>query len=57
MNTLLRRLPLATGLLLPALALAHEGHGLGGTHWHASDVLGFVVGAVVVAALIWHLRK
>ncbi len=57
MNTLLRRLPLATGLLLPALALAHEGHGLGGTHWHASDVLGFVVGAVVAGLILWQLRK
>ncbi len=57
MNTLLRRLPLATGLLLPALALAHEGHGLGGTHWHASDVLGFVVGAAVAGLILWQLRK
>jgi hypothetical protein len=22
---------------------AHEGHGLWGSHWHATDVLGFVV--------------
>ena len=26
-------------------AWAHEGHGLGSTHWHATDALGFVVAA------------
>ncbi len=43
--------------LLPLLARAHEGHGLGGTHWHATDVLGFVVVAVLIAVAIWTLRK
>lgn len=34
---------------------AHEGHGLGGTHWHATDAWGFAV--VGVAALaIWLTR-
>lgn len=32
---------------------AHEGHGLPGiTHWHGTDVLGFVA-VVAVAAFIW----
>ena len=43
--------------LLTGAALAHEGHGLAGTHWHATDVLGFVALAGVVAMVIWHLRK
>ena len=30
-------------------AWAHEGHGLGTTHWHATDALGFVVAAALVA--------
>jgi hypothetical protein len=39
--------------------LAHEGHGLYGSHWHATDVLGFVgVGAVAaVVAAIWLSKK
>jgi len=33
---------------------AHDGHGLPGAHWHATDVLGFVVLGVAVA--IWLSR-
>ena len=29
---------------------AHEGHGLNGTHWHATDTWGFVL---VVAVAVW----
>jgi hypothetical protein len=50
-----RSLCLAT--LLPVLARAHEGHGLGGPHWHATDVLGFVVIVVLAGVAIWTLRK
>ena len=35
-----------TALVLACLhspVWAHEGHGLWGSHWHATDVLGFVV--------------
>jgi hypothetical protein len=33
---------------------AHEGHGMPGhSHWHASDVLGFVVALGVIGAMIW----
>ncbi len=39
---------------LSAPALAHEGHGLPGlAHWHATDVLGFVALAAIVAGVIW----
>ncbi len=42
----------STTAALPAWA--HEGHGMPGfAHWHASDVLGFVAVAAVVAAVIW----
>jgi hypothetical protein len=37
-------------------SVAHEGHGLVGGHWHATDVLGFVVIGVVALA-IWWSRK
>ena len=43
-------------LLSAANVWAHEGHGLGGTHWHATDVLGFVA-VVALAALVWIKRK
>ena len=48
-----------TGLaaLLPAFASAHEGHGLTGMHWHATDVLGFVVVAALIGVAIWTSRK
>ena len=38
-------------------AFAHEGHGLSGSHGHATDALGFVVTALVVVAMIWAGRK
>jgi hypothetical protein len=39
------------------LALAHEGHGLsGGSHWHATDTLGLLLGAVAVAVVVWLSR-
>ena len=45
-------------LMTPALALAHEGHGLpGSAHWHATDVVGWIVGAAVVAAAAWWIRR
>ena len=52
-------------ILLPMLAIAaahaaraHEGHGLPGpSHWHASDVLGFVALAAIVAGIVWWRGK
>ena len=38
-------------------ALAHEGHGLAASHWHATDTLGFVLLAAVVAAALWASRR
>ena len=49
---------LVAGAALTALpALAHEGHGLFGSHWHATDALGFVVVGGVIAFAIWFSRK
>jgi hypothetical protein len=36
-----------------ASALAHDGHGLVGAHWHATDVWGYVALAVLIAAAVW----
>jgi hypothetical protein len=42
----------------PLAALAHEGHGMEGPHWHATDIWGFVaLLAVAGAALWWRGRK
>jgi hypothetical protein len=35
---------------------AHEGHGMGGSHWHATDVWGFVAFAGAVALAVWLSR-
>jgi hypothetical protein len=44
-------------LLGSSSALAHDGHGLFGGHWHATDLLGFLAAAVGVAAVAWFGRK
>ena len=36
---------------------AHEGHGLSGMHWHATDTLGFVAVVALAAVVIWLSRK
>ncbi|MES2947144.1 MAG: hypothetical protein V4858_01245 [Pseudomonadota bacterium] len=38
-------------------AFAHDGHGLAGSHWHATDVWGFVVVGALSATAIWISRK
>ena len=35
---------------------AHEGHGMDGSHWHATDIWG-VLALVGAAALYYHRRK
>ena len=31
----------------------HDGHGLGGSHWHATDAWGLVALGVAIATAIW----
>ena len=38
-------------------AIAHDGHGLNGAHWHATDSWGWVALAVVLGAAIWAARR
>lgn len=40
-----------------AAAHAHDGHGLAGSHWHASDSFGFVVLGIAVAFAVWAARR
>ena len=44
-------------IALPATALAHDGHGLPGAHWHATDLWGFVALLAAIGALAWWSRK
>jgi hypothetical protein len=39
--------------LAAATSQAHEGHGLAGAHWHATDVVGFAVVVGLAAAAVW----
>jgi hypothetical protein len=55
----LHHLALSTALFgLAAAAQAHEGHGLpGASHWHSTDVIGYVLAAGIGAALWFSRRK
>jgi hypothetical protein len=50
---------LAAMVLLSAsgAALSHENHGLHGSHWHATDVWGFVALGGAIAVAIWLSRN
>ena len=37
-------------------AAAHDGHGLSGAHWHATDAWGFAVAGVLAGFAIWLSR-
>ena len=45
---------LSFGVMPQLGAWAHDGHGLPGAHWHASDAWGFAM-AVLIGVLAWHL--
>jgi hypothetical protein len=36
---------------------AHNGHGLTGSHWHSTDVMGFVAVGCLTAFAIWLSRR
>jgi len=38
-------------------AQAHNGHGMLGSHWHASDTLGFILLLNAVAAIAWFIGR
>ena len=50
---ILKLLSLVFAFLACAPALAHEGHGLGGSHWHVTDAWGFVALGLGLAAAVW----
>jgi len=52
------RKPLVVAAAFSTLpALAHDGHGLFGSHWHATDALGFVAVGVLIALAVWLSKK
>ena len=57
MTRLTSALLASLALLGSGVAQAHDGHGLFGSHWHATDALGFVAAAAGVLALVWFRRK
>jgi hypothetical protein len=38
-------------------AFAHEGHGLEGSHWHPTDVWGFIAMGALVALALWLSKR
>ena len=54
---LIQRLSVAATLLgCTAMAWAHDGHGMAGSHWHATDTAGFVVVVALATIAIWLSR-
>ena len=51
------RLAALPATLLPLLAQAHDGHGLEGSHWHATDSFGWVAALALMALAVWLSRK
>jgi len=48
----------ALALLNTLAAHAHPGHDMpGASHWHATDVLGYVLVAAVAAGAAWWIRR
>ncbi len=52
----LHYLPAPALLSASSLALAHDKHGLQGSHWHATDVWGFVALGAAIAVAFWLSR-
>jgi hypothetical protein len=54
----MKKLVLMLTSTIGSATLAHDGHGLGGsTHWHATDALGFVIAAALVAVAVYFGKK
>ncbi len=53
-TTLIAIYALSTGA---STAFAHDGHGLAGSHWHSTDVLGFVALGCLAALAVWLSRR
>ena len=53
----MKKISLATLLLaVSAGAFAHDGHGLAGSHWHATDTFGLLLVAGAAGLAWWFSR-
>ena len=52
----LKKIAVFPMIMWAGAALAHEGHGMGATHWHATDTWGFLAVAALTALAIWMSR-
>jgi hypothetical protein len=56
-HPLLSRLLTCAAMLATATAsIAHDGHGLAGSHWHPTDTAGFAVVALLAGLALWLSR-
>ncbi|WP_291933551.1 hypothetical protein [Limnohabitans sp.] len=54
----MKKITLILSSTIATATVAHDGHGLGGSaHWHATDALGFVVAAALVAVAFYFGKK
>jgi hypothetical protein len=51
-----RILSFGTLLLAAQATLAHDGHGLAGAHWHATDTVGLLLVGGLAALAVWFSR-
>jgi hypothetical protein len=54
---ILKLLSFVFAFLACAPALAHEGHGLAGSHWHLADAWGFAALGLGLVAAIWFSKE
>ena len=52
----MRRIPFLAATLAALPAFAHEGHGLAGSHWHATDTFGLLLVGGLAALAVWFTR-
>ncbi|WP_167772861.1 hypothetical protein [Ramlibacter humi] len=52
----MRKVIAAAATLAALPALAHEGHGLMGPHWHATDTFGLLLVGGLAALVVWFSR-
>ena len=52
----MKRLTVLVTTLTALPVFAHEGHGLFGSHWHATDAWGWLITGAVAAAVFWLSR-
>ena len=54
----MKKITLMLTSVIATAAIAHDDHGLGGSaHWHATDALGFLVAAALVAMAFYFGKK